>query len=243
MSVNSRWPCRKSSFLAIVVLFVLEPPTCVVFWLYLRHFCSDFKSNFTVEFSEILLRQTGWTKSNSRTQSFGGLGFTPGLLISGGLRPPIGTPSESTLSISTPQFALKLFPVCCAQDTGSSAIFGCGSPSLETCGILSVTHTIQRIYLELFQCFSYAWIRPLIQFSYNNSCHFWLDLKNNFTVEFSKIFYVKTGWINFWNAIFGGFRVPHLGLLIPYWWRLPKGTPSEYTLSIGTFGLQENFFL
>ena len=77
MSVNSRWPCRKSSFRAIVVLFVLEPPTCVVFWLYLRHFCSDFKSNFTVEFSEILLCQTGWTKSNSRTQSFGGLGFTP----------------------------------------------------------------------------------------------------------------------------------------------------------------------
>ena len=47
--------------------------------------------------------------------------------------------------------------------------------------------------------------------------------------------------INFQNPIFGGFRVYPFGVVDICWVKIPKGTPSDYTLSIGTTNLHENF--
>jgi len=68
--------------------------------------------------------------------------------------------------------------------------------------------------------------------------YLWSDLKNNFTDEFSKCFYVghRMDEMSFWNPkLFG---VPHLGFLTSVGLIPPKGTPSEGTFSTGTIDLQ-----
>ena len=94
-----------------------------VFWRYLDPpFCSDLKSNFTVEFSDFFLRRRRWIKwISGHTKIYSGLGFPHlGLLISGGLRLPNGTPPECT---PVPRVSMKTFSLGCTQDSANSAVF------------------------------------------------------------------------------------------------------------------------
>jgi len=87
-------------------------------------------------------------------------------------------------------FELKLFLICCAQDTGSSAPFGCGSSSLETSGIflisrvryphLFATEIVQILNVTGVMQHISAFCMPgyaVIQFFGNNSAIFGRILK------------------------------------------------------------------
>jgi len=84
-----------------------------------------------------------------------------------------------------------------------------------------------------FQCFSYAWICPWIQFSSNNRAIFLPDFKYNFTVEFMNFSISdRIDEMNFWNPKFlSCLGFPHLRLITPCGLRPPKGTPSKYSIS------------
>ena len=130
---------------------------------------------------------------------------------------------------SVPLVWIKILPVCCALDTGSSAVLAVAPPSLETSGIflnsgVRYTHfyvfateiaQIRCIQLQLRYRVDFSAFRmpdttldPIFR---RRLLHFWSDLKNNLPSNLANLSTSK--WISGTRKILV-FGVPHMELLI-----------------------------
>ena len=209
--------------------FVLEWPMDEVFWWYLRHCCLDFRSNFTGEFSKYFyVGQNGWNQFPESDILFG-LGFP---LWGSWYLVYWGRQNARLWSVNFPSVPLvwiKILPVCCALDTGSSAVLAVAPPSLETSGIflnsgVRYTHfyvfateiaQIRCIQLQLRYRVDFSAFRmpdttldPIFR---RRLLHFWSDLKNNLPSNLANLSTSK--WISGTRKILV-FGVPHMELLI-----------------------------